>query len=278
MTQFVCNTSKGEVEITLVREWSPLGVERFEQLVDDGFFTNIPLSRCIEGFLCQFGYKPSSSQLRAQEYGTILDDVPNPATPREFKRGYLSFAGNGANSRSQHLFVTLGQQVKSLGTMPWETPIGYVSSHSMQSVVSKFETKYGDQGPDPNRVIAAKGNEYLSRHFPDLDYLHSCRRKLVVISVELGPNLGAVEIELHPEWAPLGVNRLLDMIRARFLDEARVFRVVPGFVVQFGMPADPKRGGEFPQIKDDPVKQSNKRGTITFCHGWTKHPDISAVY
>jgi len=90
------------------------------------------------------------------------------------------------------------------------------------------------------------------------------------IVLELAPNLGRVVIDLRPEWSPLGAKRLLEMLNVHFLDEARFFRVVPGFVVQFGMPADPKRGKEFPTIKDDPVKESNTRGMLTFA---TSGPD-----
>ena len=51
-----------------------------------------------------------------------------------------------------------------------------------------------------------------------------------------------------------------------FFDGAKFFRVLPGFVVQFGLPADPEAAASIPtaSIKDDPVKASNTKGTITF--------------
>jgi cyclophilin family peptidyl-prolyl cis-trans isomerase len=257
---------------------SPRGVERFVELVESGFFQEVPLFRCVSDFLCQFGYK--EDQEGDKHWKAIADDPQGPDTPKRFKRGYISFAGNGKNSRDSHLFVTLGEDVSSLGRELWETPIGYVTADSMRQVVSHWTTRYGDmppwgKGPDPGKISRRGGSAYLKQSFPDLDYITSCKfvqpapeaadtSKKPKIAFDMAPQLGRVVIELNPELSPLGVERLLKMLEVKFLDEARFFRVVPGFVVQFGMPADPKRGKEFPQIKDDPVKGSNKRGTVTF--------------
>ena len=69
----------------------------------------------------------------------------------------------------------------------------------------------------------------------------------------------------HKHWAPKGYERVYQLIKDRVFDEARFFRVVPGFVVQFGIPAKPSIGAEYrgAQIKDDLVNQSNTRGTIS---------------
>merc|ERR1719272_1112668 len=73
-------------------------------------------------------------------------------------------------------------------------------------------------------------------------------------------------VRVHPEWAPEGAKRFQDMLSAGILDEARFFRVVPGFMVQFGIAPSPKVASkwEHRKIQDDPVKQSNKRGMMTF--------------
>jgi len=140
-----CETTKGPIEINVMKEWSPLGAARFLELVGANFFREIPLFRCVEGFLCQFGYKEETPN--AKRWSTFLDDPKVPPTPRKFKRGYVSFAGNGRNSRDCHFFVTLGENVESLGREAWETPFGYVTDESMQAVVSKWTTKYGDMPP-----------------------------------------------------------------------------------------------------------------------------------
>eukprot|EP01097_Dermamoeba_algensis_P000560 TRINITY_DN1193_c0_g5_i1.p1 TRINITY_DN1193_c0_g5~~TRINITY_DN1193_c0_g5_i1.p1 ORF type:complete len:225 (-),score=63.31 TRINITY_DN1193_c0_g5_i1:90-764(-) len=71
---------------------------------------------------------------------------------------------------------------------------------------------------------------------------------------------------VKPSWAPLGVARFRELLDIQFYDQARFFRVVPGFVVQFGISGDPKVSAIWKDktIKDDPVKASNTRATISY--------------
>jgi peptidyl-prolyl cis-trans isomerase A (cyclophilin A) len=78
---------------------------------------------------------------------------------------------------------------------------------------------------------------------------------------------GDVVIEVHRDWAPLGAARFHELVQAGFYNQARFFRVVPGFVVQFGLPADPALNARWAEkvIADDPpAGQSNGPGTVTF--------------
>ena len=73
-------------------------------------------------------------------------------------------------------------------------------------------------------------------------------------------------VEVHRDWAPVGADRFYNLVRRGFFTNASFFRVVPGFVVQFGLNADPavNKVWEQARIQDDPVKQSNKRGMLVF--------------
>lgn len=72
-------------------------------------------------------------------------------------------------------------------------------------------------------------------------------------------------IQLYPDWSPIGVERFEELTRARFWQEVRIFRIVPGFVSQFGISSNPSTQEEWSkQITDDPVIGSNVRGTVTF--------------
>ena len=82
-------------------------------------------------------------------------------------------------------------------------------------------------------------------------------------------SVGSFVIEVHRDWAPQGADRFYNLVKNGYYDGARFFRVIPGFMVQFGINGDPAvntawRGARIP---DDPVKQSNKRGYVTFAHG-----------
>lgn len=82
----------------------------------------------------------------------------------------------------------------------------------------------------------------------------------------MGGSTASFEVEAHPEWAPLGAQRFKDLVLAGYFTDCRVHRVVPGFIVQWGIPGDPvlyRKWGEN-KIKDDPVKISNRKGTLSF--------------
>jgi peptidyl-prolyl cis-trans isomerase A (cyclophilin A) len=85
-------------------------------------------------------------------------------------------------------------------------------------------------------------------------------------SVKLDTSAGPVVIEVHRDWAPLGADRFYNLVKNGFYDGVRFFRVIPGFMAQGGMNGDPaiqKVWGRA-NFNDDPVKQSNKRGFVTF--------------
>ncbi len=79
-------------------------------------------------------------------------------------------------------------------------------------------------------------------------------------------NKGDFVLEVHRDWAPNGADRFYNLMSNGFYDDSRFFRVIPGFMVQFGIHGDPEIGQHWREarISDDPVTQSNTRGFVSF--------------
>jgi len=77
---------------------------------------------------------------------------------------------------------------------------------------------------------------------------------------------GAFVIQVHRDWAPIGADRFYNLVRNGYYDGVRFFRVIDGFMAQFGMNGDPLVTAQWrvATLQDDPVTQSNTRGTVTF--------------
>ena len=84
--------------------------------------------------------------------------------------------------------------------------------------------------------------------------------------VRFDTSKGVFVVEVTRAWAPKGADRFYNLVKNGFYDNVRFFRVISGFMVQFGINGDPATMARWrtAQISDDPVAQSNKRGTITF--------------
>jgi peptidyl-prolyl cis-trans isomerase A (cyclophilin A) len=87
-----------------------------------------------------------------------------------------------------------------------------------------------------------------------------------VYKVNVDTSKGPFVLEIHRDWAPRGADRFYNLVKHGFYDNARFFRVISGFMVQFGINGDPKVSAVWrdANIADDPVRQSNSRGMITF--------------
>jgi peptidyl-prolyl cis-trans isomerase A (cyclophilin A) len=84
--------------------------------------------------------------------------------------------------------------------------------------------------------------------------------------VDFDTSKGPFVVEVHRDWAPIGADRFYNLVRNGFYDDARFFRVIEGFMVQFGVNGDPRVSAVWREarIKDDPVRISNKRSFVTF--------------
>lgn len=168
----VCDTTKGTFVIDVYKEWSPLGAERFVNLVKAGFFTDIAFYRCVDGFLTQFGIS-DNPDLEHWHGDSILDD---PNLNMGIKKNYVSFAGGGPNTRSTQIFIAF-EFLDFLGKEPWETPFGVVVGG--QTTIDSLYRGYGDinpfgDGPDQQELFRL-GNQYIRDNFPKIDFLHTCQ-------------------------------------------------------------------------------------------------------
>lgn len=77
---------------------------------------------------------------------------------------------------------------------------------------------------------------------------------------------GEFIIEVTRAWAPIGADRFYNLVKNGYYDNCRFFRVIKGFMVQFGIHGDPKVSAAWrgANIKDDPAKESNTRGFVSY--------------
>jgi peptidyl-prolyl cis-trans isomerase A (cyclophilin A) len=91
---------------------------------------------------------------------------------------------------------------------------------------------------------------------------------------------GPFIIEVHRDWAPIGADRFYTLVKRGFYNDARFFRVLSGFMAQFGLSGDPARQGEYAaaNLIDEPAKQSNLRGFVTFAKESSPHTRYTMVF
>ena len=100
-----------------------------------------------------------------------------------------------------------------------------------------------------------------------------------VYRVHLETTAGDVVIRVHRSWAPLGADRFYNLAKGGFYTDTRVYRVVEGFMAQFGQNGDPyvNQAWKTEYLVDDPVVESNTRGRIAFAKGG-RHSRTTEVF
>jgi peptidyl-prolyl cis-trans isomerase A (cyclophilin A) len=98
--------------------------------------------------------------------------------------------------------------------------------------------------------------------------------------VTFDTSAGTFVVEVHRDWAPNGADRFYNLVKHGFYDHCRFFRVIANFMVQFGINGDPAVSAAWRQarIPVDPVKESNKRGYITYAMGATPDTRTTQVF
>mmetsp|Transcript_4939 Transcript_4939/g.5730 ORF Transcript_4939/g.5730 Transcript_4939/m.5730 type:complete len:225 (+) Transcript_4939:53-727(+) len=161
-------------------DWAPTGAERFLELVDEGeaFWKGIRFFRVISGFMAQFGIPGKPDVAAIWKERKLTDDPVKESN----KRGYVSFATSGENSRTTQMFINLADNT-NLDGMGF-SPFAYIDAKGMD-VVERIYSGYGEgapngKGPDQGQ-IQSEGNKYLKRQFPKLSYIKSVKRLSKII-------------------------------------------------------------------------------------------------
>lgn len=108
----------------------------------------------------------------------------------------------------------------------------------------------------PNTLSPLGNPEALTERAPD------------VFKAAFDTSKGTFVVEAHRDWAPIGTDRFYNLVKNGYYDEVRFFRVVEGFMAQFGMHGHPgvQEAWSDAAIADDPVMQGNRRGSVVFAN------------
>ena len=129
--------------------WAPMGASHFLHLIRSKYYDGVAFNRVVPGFLTQFGIAKEYNTRMEQRDGNIWDDIPIQGM--QFEPGFISFAGNGVNSRTTEIFIVdpeaSEEQLGAFGENSWETPFAVVAGDFSTSAVTKIYSGYGDMPP-----------------------------------------------------------------------------------------------------------------------------------
>lgn len=154
-------TSGGDFTIEVHREWSPNGADRFHKLVESGFYDDCRFFRVVPGFMVQWGINGDPEIQQNWVDAKIKDD----RVTKSNKRGLITFATSGKNSRTSQVFINYKDNAFLDGQ--GFSPFGQVVEG--MDVVDAINSQYGEK-PDQGQA-QAKGNEYLNKSFPKLTHI-----------------------------------------------------------------------------------------------------------
>ena len=161
------DTSKGAFVVEVHREWAPIGADRFYNLVRNGFYNNVRFFRVLPGFMAQFGM--SGTPAVQQAWGGAAARMKDDPVKQSNKRGYVTFANAGPNSRSTQVFINMVDNTFLDPEAMHFAPFGQVVEG--MDVVDMLYTGYGRQNVPDQQRITEEGNAYLTKEYPKLDYV-----------------------------------------------------------------------------------------------------------
>ena len=154
-------TTKGLFVIEVRREWAPHGADRFYNLVKNGYYDGVKFFRVVPNFVVQWGIHGDPTIATKWLQAKLPDD----AVKQSNKRGFITYAMGGPNTRSVQLFINLVDNSR-LDTMGF-APFGQVTDG--MDVVDKLYGGYAEGLTKLQGRIAQEGNVFLENNYPQLD-------------------------------------------------------------------------------------------------------------
>ena len=162
----IFETTKGDFEIEVNRNWSPLAADRLYQLLKHGYYENAVFYRVVPDFVAQFGNTNVQSM---NDWRTVT--IPDEPVLHSNKRGTISFARSGKNTRDFEIFINL-QDNPVLDTLTFQgvkgfTPLGTVKSG--MNVVDALHSGYGEEPMTDTNLYQNRSLFYQT--WPKLDLI-----------------------------------------------------------------------------------------------------------
>jgi cyclophilin family peptidyl-prolyl cis-trans isomerase len=158
-------TSKGNFDIEVIREWSPQAADRLYQLLTHHFYDNTLFYRVVPNFVVQFGNIDTTITRKWEKF-----KVPDEPVLKSNLKGYVSFARAGKDTRGNDLFINLKNNQR-LDTVHYKDVVGFPVLGKVingMEVVESFYPEYGNKTLDVYDSLSANREKYL-KLFPKLD-------------------------------------------------------------------------------------------------------------
>jgi peptidyl-prolyl cis-trans isomerase A (cyclophilin A) len=162
-------TTKGVFEIESYREWSPLAVDRFYQLIKHKYFTNTPVYRVVPNYVAQFGNFDSLSNSHWDR-----QIIPDEEVKKQNIKGTVSYARSGKDTRGTQFYINLVNNSPRLDTLGISKavvigfPVIANVISGMDVVLSFYSYKDEPRAKLPDGVEAIS---FFKANFPQMDYI-----------------------------------------------------------------------------------------------------------
>ena len=174
-----------EIEIEVRPDWAPLAAQRFKELVEIGFFNESRFHRVLPGYVAQFGIAADPALNKEWMFSeNNCKALPDEARTQGNKRGTLSFASSGKNSRQTQIFINLGNNDGPPNFLDAQNFVPFAKVvRGMEDTVKKLNSEYGVvesvsgglAGSVNQGKAAYYGSQYMEAVFPKLSVIKSAK-------------------------------------------------------------------------------------------------------